>query len=106
MSVELALALGRAAPIYNLGLAVAVILLFVRLFRTPPVFRNIYLKPWKIIFVAFGIFILEEVITILRQAGIINIPVHINGFFELAIIAVFIYTLLLQKEHVQTHHKF
>jgi hypothetical protein len=46
-------------------------------------------------------FIVETVLTILRAAGAINIGRHINGFFELVIIVVFIYALLLQKEYLQ-----
>ncbi len=100
MTAEFWLALGRVAPVYNLALVIAVVYLFFKLFTTPPVFRTIYVAPWKFMFFALCIFILEELITVLRQANLVSIPLHINGFFELIIISIFLYALLLQKEHV------
>jgi len=100
--MSLALSLAEAAPLYNLGLVVVAIILFIKLFTTPVKNKKIYLMPWKLLFLALMVFVLEEVLTVLRGMGIIDIPVHINGFFELIIISTFIYTLLLQKEHVKT----
>lgn len=104
---ELTLALGQVAPWYNLGFVVIVVWLFIKLFRTKnerTARRVFFAKPWELLFIALCIYIVEEVLTVLRSAGVINIPVHINGFFELAIIIMFIYTLLVQREHVQKHH--
>jgi hypothetical protein len=95
--MSLAEALATAAPFYNLAMVVIVLLLFSKLFKHHP--KNAFLKPWKYVFAAVLIFILEEVITILRAAGLLDITLYINGFFELAIISLFIYTLLLVKEH-------
>jgi hypothetical protein len=53
-------------------------------------------------FFAVLIYIAEEVITVLRAAGLLDITLYINGFFELAIISLFIYTLLLQKQHIES----
>ncbi len=99
--MSLALSLAEAAPWYNLGLVVVAIVLFIKLFNTPVRDRRVYLMPWKILFFALLVFIIEEVMTVLRAMEVINIPVHINGFFELIIICTFIYTLLLQKEHLK-----
>ncbi len=99
--MSLALSLAEAAPWYNLGLVIVAIVLFTKLFNTPVRDRRVYLMPWKILFFALLVFIIEEVMTVLRSMNIINIPVHINGFFELIIICTFIYTLLLQKEHLK-----
>ncbi len=91
-------ALTLAAPFYNLALVVVMLFLFSKMFTTAT--KKTFLKPWYAIFAAVIIFIMEEVITILRAAGLIDITLYINGFFELIIISLFIYTLLLQKEHV------
>jgi len=97
--VELGVALGTIAPYYNLAMVVAVIWLFIALFKTPPK-AKVFLFPWKLLFFAVIVFVIEEVLTVTRSAGVIDIPIHINAFFELVIISVFIYALLLQKEYV------
>jgi hypothetical protein len=52
------------------------------------------------------LFVIEEIITILRAAGILTfIPQHTNAFFELGIIIIFIYLVLLQKEHLKLTSK-
>jgi heme A synthase len=98
--VELGVALGMIAPYYNLALVVVVIWLFITLFKAEPK-AKVFLFPWKLLFFALLVFVAEEVITVLRAAGIIDIPIHINAFFELTIISIFIYALLLQKEYVR-----
>lgn len=98
--VELGVAAGMVAPYYNLALVVVVIWLFVALFKIEPK-AKVFLFPWKLLFFALLVFVVEEVLTVLRSAGVIDIPIHINAFFELVIIAVFIYALLLQKEYVK-----
>lgn len=95
------LALAQVAPWYNLALVVITVALFIKLFITPRKNRAVYLFPWKIIFFALCVYIVEEVLTVLRYMEIINIPRHINGFFELIIIISFIYALLSQKEHIK-----
>ena len=91
--------LGLVAPYYNLALVVIVILLFIRLFKIDD--KNNYTKPWKLLFFAISIFVLEEILTVLKNAGIITIPRIANAFFEMIIISLFIYMLLLQKEYVK-----
>lgn len=97
---ELGLAFGMVAPWYNLGLVAVLLYLFWQVFKTAPAGKRVYLFPWKVLFLAVIIFVIEEVVTVLRSQGILMIPIHINAFFELVIIAIFIYTLLLQKEYV------
>lgn len=99
--MTLAESVAAAAPIYNLGLVVIAIYLFVKLFTTPLRDKRVYILPWKLLFFAVVVFVIEEVLTILRYIDVVNIPQHINGFFELIIICTFIYTLLLQKEHMK-----
>lgn len=98
---EFQVAVAMVAPYYNLGFTIVVIYLFVQLFRTYREGQGVYFAPWGYVFAAVMIFVLEEVITILRQAGLIEIPLHINGFFELVIISVFIYALLLQRDWIR-----
>ena len=101
---ELALAVGRVAPLYNLALVTIAVYLFWELFTMRAKNKKVFFTPWKLVFLSVSIFIIEQAVTVLRQAQILNIPIHINGFFELAIISVFIYALLLQKEHVRKEY--
>ena len=98
MNYELLYALGTAAPYYNLVFAFVALLLFIRLFRTHAKNKATLLFPWKLLFVGMLVFIIEEVLTVLRLTGILHIPVYINGFFELVIVTLFLYALLIQKE--------
>lgn len=98
--VELGVALGMIAPYYNLAMVLVVVWLFLALLKIEPK-AKVFLFPWRLLFFAVLIFIIEELFTIFRSAGLIDIPIHINAFFELVIISVFIYALLLQKEYVK-----
>lgn len=100
--MSLGTSLGAVAPLYNLLFVVVAVFLFIKLFNTKVRDHRVYLAPWKLIFVALCIFIVEEVLTVLRSLDLISIPVHINGFFEIAIVSLFIYALLLQKRFVKT----
>ena len=99
--MTLGLCLAQVAPLYNLALVVIAIHLFVVLFKTPIKDRRAFIKPWGFIFAALMVFVIEEVVTVLRAMEVISIPIHINGFFELTIIILFIYALLLQKEKME-----
>ena len=99
--MSLATSIALAAPYYNLGLVLVALFLFAKLFGTKVANHKVFLKPWYFIYAAMLIFIIEELLTVLRAAQVVQIPFYINGFFELAIISLFIYTLLLQKEHVK-----
>ena len=89
-------ALGLVAPVYNLAFVTIAVYLFFKLFNTNAKSKN--LLPWKVLFAAVCVYIFEELFTVLRKVDLINVPVHINGFFELAIITLFIYTLLKQMQ--------
>ncbi len=97
---ELALALGLVAPYFNLALVIVVVALFIQLFRTKVTEKYVNLLPWKYVFAAFIVYILEELLTVLRSAGIVNVVEHVNGYFELIMISLFIYALLLNKEQI------
>ncbi len=97
--VTFADAMNLAAPIYNLALVAIVIFMFIRLFRTKPVLP-VYMKPWQYMFGVICVFILEEITTVLRATGVFEIEAYINGFFELVIVSLLIYLLLLQREHI------
>jgi hypothetical protein len=98
--MDIGIAMGIAAPYYNLAMVLIVILLFSRLFKTEPK-AKVYLFPWILIFFAVLVYVLEEAITVLRAMGAVEIPIHINGFFELVIVSAFIYALLSQKQYVK-----
>lgn len=101
--MNLGIALGQAAPLYNLGLVVIMVFLFVKLFSSNKTKQ--YMFPWKLLFVAVAIFVVEQVLTIVRRFVDIGIPEQINGFFELSIVIIFIYMLMLQKENIKQIHK-
>ncbi len=94
-----AVCLGIAAPYYNLALVITVIILFIYMFILPNK-KRIYDKPWKFIFLAILIFVVEELMTVLKSLGIISFPHIIFAFFEMAMISLFIYMVLLQKEYI------
>ena len=96
--VSLTAALGLTVPYFNLTLVLVVLYLFYRLFREPT--RKGYLLPWKVIFIAVLVYIVEEALTALRAIGLVTIQAHINGFFEIAIIILFIYAVLMQKQYI------
>jgi len=103
MASEFEIALGLVAPFYNLIFAAIAFILFIKLLRRPN--NIVYLKPWKVVFLAFCIYLVEEIFTVLRNLGIVNFPTIINGIFEMVIISLFIYMLFLQKEYLKkTHH--
>lgn len=99
--MSLGASLGQAAPLYNLGMVIIALYLFYHLFTLRVKDRRVYLLPWKLMCAALLIFVLEELLTVLRGLDFVSIPLHINGFFEVLIIGTFIYALLLQKEHVK-----
>ena len=102
MTTDFLMALGMVAPVYNLVMAIIVIYLFVRLFQMPN--RLVYVKPWKMLFAAFVIYLFEEIFTVLRKVGVLDFPQFVNGLFEMVMIALFIYMLLLQKEYIKKTH--
>ena len=103
--VDISEAINVAAPYYNLALVAIVVYMFLKLFRTKPTSPHVDIKPWYFLFGAILVFIIEEITTILRAAGLINLDVYINGFFEIIIVSLIIYTLLLQREHIKLHRK-
>ncbi len=97
-SIALPWCLGMAAPFYNLGLVIIVVLLFVKLLKIQ---TQLYKKPWKLLFAAVLVFVVEELLTILAALNFISFPHFIVGFFEMIIILLFIYMLLLQRDYIK-----
>jgi len=99
---SLSVCLGLVAPYYNLALVIVVIGLFVRLFKSKNKEIN---KPWKFLFAALLIYVVEEVLTVLRAASIVKVPRYVNGFFEMGMVSLFIYMLLKQKQTLKKMKK-
>ena len=99
MALDLAYCLGRVAPYYNLALVIIVVILFIKLFRTPN--KRIDLTPWKFLFAALLVYVLEEIITVFNMANVINVPKILFPLLETIIITLFIYVLLSQKENIK-----
>jgi heme A synthase len=94
-------ALTLVAPYYNLALVTIIVVLFIKLFRTKPTRPDIFMQPWYVLFSVICVYILEAITTVLRAAGLIPLDnVYINGFFELIIVSLLVYMMLLQKEHL------
>ena len=100
--MTLAQCAGIVAPYYNLGLVIIVVILFFKLFKTHT--PENFTKPWYLLFGALCLFILETVLTILKHASLIDYPAWINPVLELAMLALFIYMVLIQKDHVKENY--
>ena len=87
------------APFYNLALVVVLIVLFVILFTLKS--KGIFIKPWRYIFIALLVYVVEESIYILESLKIIPINVLIYPLLELVIITLFIYMLLIQRQRIK-----
>jgi len=97
MSLETCL--GMVAPYYNLVLVAIVVTLFIVLFKKSD--KKTYLLPWKIMFMVIGIYIIEQVLNVLFNAGLIVFPRILNAILEMFIITSFIYVLLSQLEYIK-----
>lgn len=95
--------LGTVAPYYNLALVLIVLFLFAKLFFIPN--KKIFVLPWKFLFAAVLIYVVEELLTVLNSAGALAVPRRINAFFEFMIIIIFVYLLLMQKEFLKKMSK-
>ena len=92
--------LGLVAPYYNLVLVAIVIALFIKLFMQHK--KGIYTVPWYFLFIALMIYVIEESMTVMASAGFIEVPRLLFPIFEMLMISLFIYMLLLQKQYVKT----
>lgn len=95
-SIIITSALTIAAPFYNMILAIIVILLFLKFLKTK---TQLYKKPWRLLFIAILVFVVETIVVILELAT--GEAHFIVGIFEMAIIFLFIYMVLLQKDYVK-----
>lgn len=91
--------LGLSAQLYNMAFVVIVIVLFVILFRIKN--KKRFITPWKFIFAALCTYIVEQVASILNSNGVLQVPKILFPLLEMAIISLFIYALLTQKEHLK-----
>lgn len=97
MSQIVTTCLGIAAPYYNMVLVTILVILFVYLLRLPNK-KKVYVEPWKYLFYALCLFIIEEIMTILKAIGLIDYPHIILPVFEFVMISLFIYMCLLQRD--------
>lgn len=91
--------LGQVSGVYNLVLVLIIIFLFYRFLNKPS--KIIYKKPWFVLFFAVLVYVLEEVFNVLNKLAVYSIPVVMYPIFEMIIITLFIYMLLLQKEYLK-----
>lgn len=98
--VHLAECLGLVAQYYNLALVVVVLILYIILLATPNI-KRAFLKPWKYIFVSLCVYIGEQALSIVNTAGVMPVHPIVFPIFEFFIIVLFIYALLVMKEHLK-----
>jgi len=105
MTLALAICLGRVAPFYNLVLVFIVLILFIKLFSIKN--KKVFLKPWKFIFLAVIIYVVEEGLTVLIDVGLVDTKLSVLLFplMEMVMLVLFIYMLLLQKEHIKQNEQ-
>ena len=94
--MSLLLSVGQVAPIYNIVLAGIALYLMWGLFS-----KKFFSKPWKFLFFAVAVFLVESAVTASFFYGFTLVPRWYNAVFELAMVIAFIYMLLIQLEHVK-----
>ncbi|MBW3019733.1 hypothetical protein KY334_00390 [Candidatus Woesearchaeota archaeon] len=101
-------ALSKIAPIYNIMLSFVVFYMLYILILGKTRKTKSYLKPWKYFYVAITLFIIEEIITLLKFFKILSdatIPRTFNASIELIIIILFVFMLKLEIMHIEDEQK-
>ena len=96
---QLTTCLGLSAQLYNIAFVIIVVTLFVVLFRSKNEDR--FLKPWKFIFGALCVYIVEQIASILNSNDVVAVHKLFFPILEMIIISLFIYALLVQVEHLK-----
>jgi len=99
---ELTHAMGLVIPYVNLVLVAVVLLLFFKLFKAYRQTKIGYITPWVALFIGVLVYVAEAIFTVLRSSGTFNLPYHVNGYFEVVIISLFIYAVLSLREHLKS----
>lgn len=86
-------------PYINLVLVVVVIAFFIKILSIKN--EKTYIIPWKVLLFAVLSYTVEEILTIIDLAGIIQIPEFIFPLIEMLIICSFIYMVILQKKYIE-----
>lgn len=98
--IQITECLGLVAPYYNLVFVAIVIILFSIFLRNPS--KKLYIKPWKLLFLAILTYVVEEILTVFNDMNIISVNKLVAPLLEMIMIGLFIYMLLLQKEYLKT----
>ena len=72
-------------------------------YNTPT--KTIFVRPWKFLFFAILIYVIEEFFTVAEGLNLILLPVWLFPLFEMIIVILFIYMLLIQREHIKNTEK-
>lgn len=97
------ISLSKIAAIYNVVFSLIVFYLLLKLILIRKKHKGVFIKPWYFLFAAVSIFVIEEVLTILKFFNIFSdaiVPRWINAVFELVMVTLFIYMLFVQINHV------
>ena len=96
-------AISTVGGFYNIALVAIVMIMFVFFLRKHS--KAIYMKPWKLLFFALCVYIIEEISQILLNVVGMQIPKVLFPLYEMIMITTFIYMLLIQKEYMKTGKK-
>ena len=99
--MALAECLNLVGGFYNMILVIIVIVLFISFLRKGSN-RIIYMKPWKLLFFAICVYVIEEISQLLLNVFGVPIPKILFPIYEMIMITTFIYMLLMQKEYMKT----
>ena len=95
--------ISKIAPIYNVAFSIIVFYLLLKLISMKRHNKNVFIKPWYLLFAAISVFVLEEIFTILKFFGFVTeavLPRWFNAVFELIMVVLFIYMLFMQINHI------
>lgn len=97
-AVNLGEAVGFVAPYYNLVLVLILVMVFIIFLRKTT--KKVYKTPWKFLFAALMVYIIEEILTVLQGLNIITLSRLIAPILEMIIISLFIYMVFLQRDYL------
>lgn len=100
---ELSVAFGIVTPYFNLVFGAIALFLLSRLLSLKAK-KDVYVEPWKFLFIALCAFMIEETLVILYGLGIELVPKITFGFLEIIMVTSFIHMLMLQKDYLMRRY--
>lgn len=105
---EFTVALSKIAPVYNIALTLLAYYVLVTLIVFRKKKTKTYVQPWKYLFAALTLFLIESIITALKFFDVIAeeaVPRTLNASFELLIIILFMMMVKCQMFDLEKTRK-